>query len=209
MTPTERSKDLIVLAADNSMGVAIAEVLERYDSLGIRRIFYTVIQHSTYDSGVLQTGHRLLAAQSRNYQHALAICDHHGCGKETLSREKVEAVIEKQLSNHWGGRAAAIVINPELENWVWSDSPHVAYAIEWKGGMASLRTWLQNEGLILEGQAKPKDPKTALEKALWRTRKPKSAAIFQAIASKVSLSHCTDPAFLKLGATLRSWFPAA
>ena len=127
--------------------------------------------------------------------------------KEAKRREELEALIESQLSNHWGDRAAAIVIDPELENWVWTDSPHVAQAIGWRGDIAALRTWLQNQGLLEESRAKPTDPKAALETALARMRKPKSSSLFAEIASKVSLRACTDPAFQKLKTTLQHWFP--
>jgi hypothetical protein len=191
------------------MRVAVEEVLKRHHSLGIHEISYKVVQQPTHDSGVLQSGHKLLESQNKNYRHALEICDRHGCGKEALPREELETLIENQLSNHWADRAAAIVIDPELENWVWTDSPHVAQVIGWPGGMPALRTWLQNEGLLIRGCAKPTDPKAAFQKALRWTRKPSSSSLFQTIASKVSLQACTDPAFLKLRATLQRWFPAA
>jgi hypothetical protein len=138
----------------------------------------------------------------------VAICDRHGCGKEELSREKLEVIIEEHLHARWTDRGAAIVIDPELENWFWSESPHVAQAINWPGGMPALRAWLLTEGLLKEGHAKPADPKGALEAARRRTRIPKSRAIFRTLAAKVSLEKCGDPAFLKFKAVLRAWFPA-
>ena len=207
MTPTEAPQDLIVLAADLSMQLALEEVLKRYQSLGIRKISYKVIQHPAHDSGVLQHGHELLQAQNRRYRQALAICDRHGCGNERLSREQLEALIENRMFKHWGNRAAAIVIDPELENWLWTDSPHVATEIGWRSGMHGLREWLRNEGLLTESRSKPSDPKAALEKVLRFTRRQRSSALYQTLASKVSLEKCVDPAFLKLRATLRYWFP--
>ena len=209
MTPTESPQDLIVLAADLDMQRALEEVLKRPDSLGIREISYRVISHLYHDSGVLQSGDRLLQAQNRNFRHALAICDRHGCGKESLSRDELERLIEERLSNHWEDRAAAIVIDPELENWLWTDSPHVAAGIGWRGGMRGLRACLHDEGFLPQGQSKPSDPKAALLKALRLTKKRQSSALYQTLASKVSLQVCADPAFLKLGSTLRRWFAAA
>jgi hypothetical protein len=137
----------------------------------------------------------------------LAVCDRHGCGKDELSRERLEAEIETMLANHWRDRAAAIVIDPELEVWVWADSPHVAQAIRWPGGMPALRTWLQCKGFVPESGAKPTKPKDAYEKALKFTKTRKSSSIFQELAAKVTLDRCIDPAFVKLKSTLQCWFP--
>jgi len=64
VTPTEAPQDQIVLAADLSMQLALEEVLKRYQSLGIRKISYKVIQHPAHDSGVFQRGHEFLQAAS-------------------------------------------------------------------------------------------------------------------------------------------------
>lgn len=206
--PTATGQDLIVLAADGSMELALEEILKRYHSLGIREVSYKVIRHPYRDPGVLRSGHLLLQAQSRHYRHALAVCDRSGCGREALPREQLEALIEHDLSSHWAERAAAVVIDPELENWLWTDSPHVANEIGWPDGMTALREWLRNEGFLAQDRSKPNNPKAALEKALRRTMKRRSGALYQTLASKVSLRQCIDPAFLKLTETLRRWFPA-
>jgi hypothetical protein len=121
----------------------------------------------------------------------------------------LEALIEERLSNHWEDRAAAIVIDPELENWLWTDSPHVAEEIGWTRGISDLREWLHDAGFLAQGQSKPSDPKAAKQRVMQLTKKHSSAALFQAVAKRVSLQRCVDPAFRKLKATLRGWFPAA
>jgi hypothetical protein len=208
MTPRP-TEDLIVLAAELSMQVALVEMIERHQSLGMRKISFRVLQHPNYDSGVFQSGHKILQSESKRYQHALAICDRHGCGRDALPREEIEKLIEAQLANHWDDRAAAIVIDPELENWVWTESRHVGEAIGWPGGMSALWSWLRDRRYLLKGQAKPSDPKEALVQALRTTRQPRSSSLYKSLAAKVSLTGCTDPAFLKLQATLQAWFPPA
>ena len=89
----------------------------------------------------------------------------------------------------------------------WADSPHVAKEIGWSHGSDDLRAWLINQGLLERGQSKPADPKSALEKALRKTKKPRASAIYQAIAREVSFQRCTDSAFLKFRTTLQTWFP--
>jgi len=56
------------------------------------------------------------------------------------------------------------------------------------------------------GQPKPPRPKDALEAALRVAQEPKSPALYGSLAGKVSLTRCTDRAFLKLKTVLQSWF---
>src|ERR1035437_1155001 len=116
MTPAAQQRDLIVLTADPSMKAAIKGMLGRHHAIGIHAISSEVISHPTRDPGVLGDAHNFLQAASGNYRHALAVCDRHGCGKEAQSREELESGIESRLSKQWAGRAAAVVIDPELEN---------------------------------------------------------------------------------------------
>lgn len=136
--------------------------------------------------------------------------DREGCGEERASRDELEAKIEQALrTSGWNDRARAVVIDPELEIWVWNDSPHVQDELGWGESDHSLRTWLQQQGFLTEGTRKPAQAKEALEAALRKVRKPRSSAIYQALAEKVTLSRCTDEAFEKLRTTLQMWFPAA
>jgi AAA domain, putative AbiEii toxin, Type IV TA system len=112
-----------------------------------------------------------------------------------------------QLSG-WGDRARAIVIDPELEIWVWSDSPHVPKAPGSRDDLPTLRRWLIDHRLWTEGRPKPDDPKAAMEKILRINNRPRSSSIYEDLARKVGLQRCQDGAFLKLRETLVAWFPA-
>lgn len=198
--------DLIVLAADPSMARMLSALLKRTESLEIRTISSKLITNPYRDSGFPQGASALLRAQSKNYDHALAVCDLHGCGREQRGREELEEMIENQLAHVWGDRAAAVIIDPEMEAWVWSGSLHVAGTLRWSEAL-DLRTWLREEGLWLDGLKKPQDPKAAWERALRHVNIPKSGALFEELASKVSLRNCEDAAFLKFRRKLNSWFP--
>ena len=100
--------------------------------------------------------------------------DLEGCGIETRSAQEIENEMENDLKNHWGERGAVIVIAPEMDIWVWSDSPHVDEILGWSGREPDLRSWLTEQGYKLPEQEKPIRPKEALEKALYVTRKPRS-----------------------------------
>lgn len=101
----------------------------------------------------------------------------------------------------------AIVIDPELEAWVWSDSPEVDRIIGWSARQSSVRAWLREQGFAFKQNGKPDRPKEALEKALRIVKKQRSSALYGQIAEKVSLSRCTDRSFVKLRQTLQEWFP--
>jgi hypothetical protein len=108
----------------------------------------------------------------------------------------------------WDDRAAVVVIDPELENWIWSPSPHVAGCLGWNKPDKSIRDWLVEEAFLPEAtQSKPARPKEAMGAVLRLVKKPRSSAIFRAIAGRVALTHCIDPAFEKLRETLIAWFP--
>ena len=108
----------------------------------------------------------------------------------------------------WGNRAAVIVIDPELEQWVWADSPHVDSALGWKDRDPALRHWLEASGMLTSGMVKPDRPKEAMLAALKAVRKTPSSSLHTEIAKKVTLDRCIDGAFLKLKSVLQKWFPA-
>ncbi len=100
-----------------------------------------------------------------------------------------------------------IVIQPELEIWVWSDSTKVDECLGWAGYQPNLRNWLRERKLLAEDAIKPEDPKLAVEHALREVRKPRSAALYRQLAESVSLQRCVDPGFIRLKTTLQQWFP--
>lgn len=57
-----------------------------------------------------------------------------------------------------------------------------------------------------EPLAKP-HPKEVVEAALRIKGIPRSSSIYYEIATKVNFDGCSDPAFVKLRATLAAWFP--
>lgn len=207
MTTDPAVKDLMALVADGQMKSAIEGLLTRGLSLKCREIACDIAVHPEKDPGCLLRAHDFLRPFCRQYHYALVMLDREGCGREGRSRETLESEIEQRVSScGWGDRAAAVVLDPELEIWVWSDSPEVDKALGWTGRTPSLAEWLTSEGHSSPGQRKPKEPKKAVEAALRIARKPRSSAIFRQLAEHVGVERCTDPAFLKLRSVLRRWF---
>jgi hypothetical protein len=130
-----------------------------------------------------------------------------GSGQEVQEKEALERTASERLANSgWGDRAAAIILDPELEVWVWSDSPEVDRCLGWKGQPHDLREWLRNQGLWAHGTSKPRDPKRAVELALRKMNRPRSSSIYLQLAKSISLQKCTDPAFSRFKEILMAWF---
>ncbi len=199
-------KDLIVLVADKSMEEAVEGVLSRPPSLGIQSIRWEIFRHPEKDAGCRAHGIAFLEPHVRSYRHALLMFDREGCGDETTPVENLEEILRRDLRSIWADRADVVIIEPELDIWVWSDSPRVDEIIGWPAGAPSLRPWLESKGFLPPGRTKPERPKEALEAVLYEIRKPYSASLYGELAKHVSLKRCEDSAFLNFKHILQRWF---
>ena len=208
MTNSGALRDLVVLVADTDTQYALRGIISRALSLGIETLDVTYRIHPRHDPGCLNKPEEILRRYCDSHRYALVVLDYDGCGRKKESPAEIAKEIEQLLDkNGWHERAAAIVIDPELEAWVWSDSLHVDEKLGWSDRRPEVRAWLQeNTNVWPAGELKPKLPKEAMEKALFMANKVRSAAIYEEIAKKVSFKRCTDPAFAKLKATLKRWF---
>lgn len=199
--------DLVVLVPDKNMESSVHGLLSRPEALGIRRINFNIHVHIERDPGCFQRGHDFLRPMAKRYSHALIMFDLHGCGYEASSKEQIEEAVGKRLSMAgWNDRGEVVVLDPELEVWVWSDSPHVGRCLGWRGQQPDLRTWLSQEGMWEPNASKPKHPKAAMELALRQVKKPRSSSLYQGLATSVSLQRCEDPAFGKFKSIMHNWF---
>ena len=202
-----QAERLIVLAADRDMEEAIRAVLRRPDSLRMRAVCFECRRHPNRDAGCRAQAAEFLRPFRKRFSHALVVFDREGCGRSE-PRDVIERDVEDALNRSgWQTRGKAIVIDPELEEWLWSESPAVLKGIRWKRGFAELRSWLEKEAVWDHSLAKPQNPKAALERTLRRTRRRRSARLYGEIAAAVSLARCQDAAFRKLKAVLQDWFP--
>jgi hypothetical protein len=202
--------DLQVLTADKDTEHALRALFRRPEAFGVRPFTYEMTVHPYKDSGCVRAA-EFLRPFVKKFAYVLVVFDREGSGKEhEASREEIEREIELGLdANGWQDRAAVIVLDPEIESWVWSPSPHVDEALGWARRSPSLREWLTQRGYLREGETKPARPKEAMRAALQAVRRPPSAALFEQIASKVSVARCEDPSFTKLRKVLQHWFATA
>ncbi|MFA0782597.1 methylation-associated defense system protein MAD4 [Fervidibacter sacchari] len=203
-------RELVVLVADADAEAVVGTLLsKRHKSLGIKPMMegkdFVIHKHPNRDSGVRTGAVDFLRPFQRDFRRALVIFDHKGCGAEGKNPQDLEHKLEQELKrNGWRDRCAVIVIEPELEAWVWASLHHIAR-------VAGL-TIEDLQGILAKypknNLGKPVEPKEAWREVLRRGGRKPSAKIFGELAEGVSLSKCQDRAFRKLVAVLRSWFPS-
>jgi hypothetical protein len=201
-------KDLIVVVADGYQEKVLEALLERIP-ISSRTVAFSfdIIKHPEHDSGCYNNSHELLRSSISQYRFALVIFDFEGTGVEHFTVEKIENDVHLKLDrNGWESRNIVIVINPELENWMWIDNQNVEDAIGWDK-TESLYDWARNSELIPPEGYKPLRPKESMERALKICETSKSTSIYKKIATNASYRRCVDPALLKLVQQLQIWFP--
>jgi hypothetical protein len=199
-------KDLFILAADKNAEFALKGALARPAALGIRPIEFEIRTHPGRDGGTRKTGPELLALQRRQYRHGLLVLDFEGSGTDSADALTLEEQLNGRLRNHWNDAGKAIVIEPELDVWIWGSDNAVEASLEWPVGKG-VREWLREQGFKFDTNEKPTRPKEALKAALRVPDLPRSSALYQHIASRISLLHCKDAAFIRLRNQLLAWFP--
>jgi len=189
------------------MEAAVKAVLARPEALGIRPLESEVLVHPRRDPGCFHEPEGLLRGYQGDTHHAIVLLDQAWQGAPSSGAEETEGLLESALgASGLLGWARVVVIEPELEVWVFSDSPHVASALGWDAPNPDLRNALQEAGWWPQGASKPPDPKGSVKWALGRVRKPRSSAIYRDLAERVSLSRCEDRSFLRFKDLLRGWF---
>ena len=201
--------DILCLVADKNMEAAISGLLSRPESLGIRAIECRLETHPRRDPGCFYEGAEFLRGQRSEAEHAVVVLDHAWAGVPANSAAELEALLEGRLASAGIGEwARAVVIEPELEAWVFGGSVHVVRALGWVDRRPALREALASRSLWPDDCAKPPDPKAAMEWALRQVRVPRSSSIYGELASTVSTRNCTDRAFVRFRQILQDWFPA-
>ena len=206
MRQSAPQKDLVVLVADADIWKAVEGLLRRSESLGIAQIAFDVFRHNNRDSGCRTQAANYLRQHIGCYAHSLVIFDRHGCSSSD-SRADIQNQVELDLrKNGWKDCSKAIVIDPELEAWIWGYQEALP-VLGWPGGYDSLRHWLRQKRLWPASAAKPPNPKRALKAVMGHTKQKRRSEVYEQIAHAANFEHCQDAAFDELRSTLQLWFP--
>ena len=199
--------DLIVLCADKKIQASVQAILARPQAIRIRPITYIVeVMVGKNDPGCFNNPHGYLKPRRSESDHALVVFDRQWDGAPDISAVEMEQAVCDKLRPMWGQSCGVVVIDPELEVWAWSNSPHVDEVLGWRDKRPGLREWLQAEGILAPGQVKPADPKAAIEKAVVKAQRRWTAGTCKTLAAKVGLERCQDPSFGRLKSILQGWF---
>jgi hypothetical protein len=156
----------------------------------------------TRDPGVYTRGFEVLATYTGSHRRAVVVLD--AAWEGSPGADRIRAKITEDLKVRWK-EYLVVVLDPELEAWIWQDNQHVATALGVQS-FSALRDDLEAAEFWRAGEPKPFKPKEAVEYALRRARIPRSSAVYQQIASRVSTRDCIDPAFRSLCDGLQAWF---
>lgn len=159
-----------------------------------------VVVAPTKDPGVYGTARELLRPYEHSHERAVVMLDADWAGSPGATT--IQAQIKAALADVWD-EFAVIVIEPELEAWIWQDSPHLAEVLK----CPDFRALLERSGHWPADAPKPPDPKGALDHLRRRYKVKVFNADFGKIAARVSVRHCQDAAFRQLCDHLRTWFP--
>ena len=209
-------RDLLVYVADKNMAGAIGGLLDRpgfHQAIGCASFTFDSredikIAAGHCDPGLYRRGGELMRPYHADYQHAVVIADEEWGGSPGAD-EMVRALRAHLDAAGWvGARGLPLVVSPEADVWLWSDSPHTATALGWPS-WDTLRPALEGEGLLLAGEQKPARPKEAAEWALRQGPKriPRSSKLYREVSGNVSVRRCQDPALMAFVRQLQAWFP--
>ena len=207
-------RDCFFLVADRNMEAMFKGFLGRkqfHFSLGCGEFSFDPDQDieiaaGDNDPGLYSRGHEMISGYQRSHRHAVIVLDAEwdgSPGKVAIVRDLGKRIAKTGWE---AGNCTIIVIDPELENWIWQRNVHVA-----KGLGYSNNNEMLNESNLSRvwptSQDKPSSPKETLEAILRKHRISRSSSLYGKIASKVSVMGCKDAAFQELQNQLQTWFP--
>lgn len=208
---------LAILVPDGAYPLVLRALLtERRASLRIREVPHEIIKDAFRDSS--REGAALLRPFLRTCSHALMIRDLEGSGWEKRGAAALEQdLLEGMRANGWpAGRAAVIVVDPEIEAWLRFDSPHLHQIVRdrarRRGRESDLLLAVKIDEAVaarggLNDLGKPARPKEVLESILAHFGIQRGNAIYESLAKSESLKGCKVASFQRVIALFQAWFP--
>jgi hypothetical protein len=201
-------RDLLAIVEGKDDAAVLRAVLIRPRDLGIRSITFHTEQRA---SGMIARGPELAREQRREFRYVLCLWDHQGSGQEAKPPSRVQGEVQARLNrNTLKGCSKALVIDPELEVWLWQDLAAIAQVLGVED--SALQGWLaewrdeQFPTLTVE-EVLLRQPKEAFEQVIRRAGLKPAAALRERVAAAADLHQwAQESSFRLLRRTLRRWF---
>ena len=206
-------RELAILTADKTMNAVVTAFFQRnhwHTTLGCAAFDFwpeeDIIndpQHT--DGGVHRRAHELVRPYLRTHSRVVVILDQQ-FGGDIPAVDVRDDILLNLRRNGWHDKnCEVVVIDPELEVWLWQDSPHVAEAVGYTG--VSLRDHLATSGDWPEGDIKPGQPKEVIQGLMKVNRAGVPMVVYTKIARRVGVGGCQDGSFGQFRTKLQTWFP--
>jgi len=129
-------RDCIFLLADLGMVAAFKGFFSRqsfYYALGTASFkidpqLDIICDSAGNDPGVYTRAHELLRTYQSSHRYAVIVLDNAWEGSPGVEKIRANISANMELVGWQANRFVVIVIDPELEAWMWQDNPHVARA---------------------------------------------------------------------------------
>ncbi|ROM87185.1 MULTISPECIES: methylation-associated defense system protein MAD4 [Pseudomonas] len=208
-------RDCVFFVADKTMRETFLGFLSREDrneqlSCGnfsfdpAEDLFFAAGQN---DSGLNKRADSLLSAFLHSHKKAVVVldCDWDGSPGQGAIIQNITTQLHE---SGWAlGDIVVIAIEPELEQWIWQDSPVLADELR-IAAPDGLKVALGERGLWPQNVAKPPSPKELFIQLRRENNVKLSSSVFKRIAANVPIAACQDSEFLRLVSQLQLWFPA-
>ncbi len=210
-------RDCLFFVADSTMKQAILGFLTRNDcfsdyNLGTAPFAFDpnedLFSSATMDPGTFAKGEELLRPFQATHRRAVLMLDAEWDGSPGAATIRDDLTRRIGLTGWLPENFRVIVIDPELEAWIWQRNQRVAKALKFATVPEMVKAVRDAKIDWPDEQAKPSNPKAALEAVATRRRGIGfSSAIHRSVTSSVTLRGCQDGAFLELRQVLQTWFP--
>ncbi len=197
--------DLVALVPDVHIDAIIRALVQRlWPQISFRSV------KAKGDPDVFHQAAERLRRFIRQAHYALVILDFRWARPSDLetSHQVRENLKDRLSQSGWQDRCEVVVIDPEIEIWLWADVRTLARAIEPEHENEILK-------LLPQGSVKPRNPKEELDRVIsqinrdYRVRAKRDTRLYERFAweiPKKRLERCADPAFQHLRSALSSWF---
>jgi len=159
------------------------------------------------DPGLYLRAAELLRPRLGEYGHAIVMLDAEWDSAPSANDQRCEIEGRLYQAGWPEDSIVAIVVEPEIDAWLWTGTVHTARALNWPN-YEELEAFLLERGFLREGEQKPQRPKEAALLAIREKQRPFSSAIHRYVAENASITkYCLEPGLCRLVETLRRWFP--